>query len=95
MSNLMAHLRAGGFNNDSIAVCLCILAAAMLQAYVIWRGARAFRAASYRIMATVMPSIVLQTAPQRKQPHLRTERLTALEFVLTIAHSLYDRNGCE
>jgi hypothetical protein len=67
MSNLMAHLRAGGFNNDSIAVCLCILAAAMLQAYVIWRGARAFRAASYRIMATVMPSILKQQGPQRKQ----------------------------
>ena len=40
MLNLMTHLRAGGFNNDSVAVCLCILAAAILQAYVIWRGAR-------------------------------------------------------
>ena len=40
MSSLMAHLRAGGFNNDSIAVCLCALAAAILQAYVIWQGAR-------------------------------------------------------
>ena len=41
MSSLMVHLRAGGFNNDSIAVCLCILAAAVLQAYVIWQGAKA------------------------------------------------------
>jgi hypothetical protein len=40
MSNLMMHLRAGGFNNDSIAVCLCVLAVAILQAYVIWQGAR-------------------------------------------------------
>ncbi len=41
MSSLMAHLRAGGFNNDSIAVCLCTLVAAMLQAGVIWQGAKA------------------------------------------------------